>query len=103
MSRSSIVALQPIYMRLNGPFGTPPVVVGVFVAVCVTKVPFLALISAFRPTEGFMTLYLLITAHRNALLLYVHLYATFYIWKIFVFAYNDTRIERNEIIMFIHC
>lgn len=74
MSRSSIVALQPLYMRLNGPFGTPPVVVGVFVAVCVTKVPFLALISAFRTTEGFMTLYLLITAHRNALLLCVFIY-----------------------------
>ncbi len=53
MSRSSIVALQPIYMRLNGPFGTPPVVVGVFVAVCVTKVPFLALISAVSPDRRF--------------------------------------------------
>ncbi len=82
MSRSSIVALQPFYMRFNEPFGTPLLGVAVFVAVCVPKAPFLALISAFRPTERFITLYLLITAYRNALLLYVRLYATFYICKI---------------------
>lgn len=99
MSRSSIVALQPLYMRFNGPLGTPPAGVGVLVAVCVSKAPFLALISAFCPTEGFIPLYLLITANRNALLLHLRLYATVYS---LVFSYNDTHIGRNSIFMFIH-
>lgn len=47
MSRSSIVALRSLYMRLNGLLGNPAASVGVFVAVCVSNAPFLSLISAF--------------------------------------------------------